>query len=113
MTTASISGFIPKRRRFVFFKPSKIRIKPKTNHKQKDTQTWTCDFQRLMMYWEQATAAMPLNQAFAPCAEPIAKENVKPGFQAWWEENCFIPEASDWSLRGEIIQHMWGFPTTL
>ena len=100
MTTASIFGLIPERRRFVFLSAYKKdnTKKPITNNK--DTQTWTCDFQRVMMYWAQATVAMPLNRACAPCAEPIAKGNVKPGFQAWWEENCFIPEASDWSPRG-------------
>lgn len=49
-----------------------------------------------MMPWELKIGEMHVNQAFAPYAGLIAKENVKHGSPAWSEENYYIPEALVW-----------------
>ena len=42
---------------------------------------------------EQKIAEMLVNQAFVLYAEQIVKENVKPGYQVWLEENYYIQGA--------------------
>ena len=71
----------------------------------------SCVFPKAMTPSEPPIAATPRNPAFAPCAGPIARANVKPGCPALSDVNYCIPGISAWLRQARTTPPTWGFLT--